>query len=71
MVNINWQKLALNLRKHKPLTTLSAEIGRHDGYLNQIARGELEEPKFSDGLKMLNLHLDVFGLEQHRELLKK
>ncbi len=63
---IDWPQLALQLRKHVgPLQTLSRKLGRHHGYLGQIARGEVREPGFSDGLKLLDFahdHLppDVF-----------
>lgn len=70
-MRIDWQQLALNLRAHKPLEKLSVEMGLHKGYLNHLSRSEIKEPKFSDGLMLLNLHLDLCGQEKQRQLLVK
>jgi hypothetical protein len=67
---IDWQQLALNLRAHKPLSKLSLELGKANDYLGHLSRDETREPKFSDGIALLNLHLDVCGIEKHRSLLK-
>src|SRR5690606_2309833 len=37
-MKINWQRIALELRKHMPLEQASRKLGRHKGWLNQIAR---------------------------------
>lgn len=68
---VDWHRLALNLRQAgKPLTQASRDAGLHTGYVAQLARGELVEPKFSDGLALLNLHADVCGREKTAELLR-
>jgi hypothetical protein len=70
-MNIDWGKAALNMQNSgKPLRRLSKSIGRNGGYLSQIARGEIKEPKFSDGVALLNLHLDICGIEKQKELIK-
>lgn len=68
-MQIDWAQLALNLRRYGSLESYSYKLGRGKGYLGQLSRGELEEPKFSDGLILLNLHLDVCGLEKHKRLI--
>ena len=68
-IKIDWQRLALNIRSHIPLVTASRKIGRHQDWLNQVARGEITEPKFMDGLNLLNLHLDLCGAEKHSGIL--
>lgn len=68
-LNIDWQQLALNLRNHRPLGSLSVENGWNKAYLGELARTEIREPKFSDGLVLLDLHLDMCGEEKHRRLL--
>jgi hypothetical protein len=65
---VNWQKLALNLRKHKPLSTISKEIGCEQMTLQRLARGDVAEPRFDLGLHLLNYHLDLYP-EKHQELL--
>jgi len=70
-LNIDWQQLALNLRTcGQVLTVLSKQLGLHEGYLCQLARGEINEPRFSIGLRLLNLHLDVCGAERQRALIR-
>lgn len=58
---INWQRLALKLRKHAPLSTISVKLGRAKSWLPEIARGEIMEPKFSDGIALLDYASDVLG----------
>ena len=68
---VDWQRLALNLRRHKPLCALSREMGKNPGYLGQLLRGEIKEPRFYDGLRLLDLHLDWCGEDSQRRLLGK
>ena len=46
---INWQQLALNLRRHIPLSVASKKLGYDKDYLNRFARAEVVEPRFSKG----------------------
>lgn len=69
-MNINWQKTALNIRGHVPLEVATARLGKYKGWLNQIVRGEIIEPKFMDGVNLLNLHLDLCGAEKHKEIVR-
>ena len=56
---INWQTVLLNLQnQYKPLETVAREVGAGAPALRNIARGETKEPKFSVGVKLLDLHLD-------------
>jgi hypothetical protein len=52
---IDWQLLALKLRQVEPLENISRRIGRHSAWLAHIARGEVAEPKYSDGVALLNI----------------
>jgi hypothetical protein len=67
-MKINWQRIALELRKHMALEKASHKLGRHKDWLNRIARGEIKEPAFSDGLKLLDLAYDRIGADRLREL---
>lgn len=61
-VRVDWQRLALNLRSvGVPHIQASKAIGEHPGFVAQIARGEINEPKFSQGVALLNLHVDRCG----------
>ena len=68
---IDWQRLTLNLRHHyKSLWTVARELGLDGAHLNRLARGEINEPRFNSGVKLLDLHYDVMG-ERHAEILIK
>ena len=67
-INIDWQQLALNLRSKAPLSALAKQNGWNPEYLNKLAREEMLEPKFSRGLELLNLHLDLCGIDKHKKL---
>lgn len=54
---IDWQRVVLNLRTHyKPLTQVAAETGMDWKHLNRLASGDVAEPRFNSGLKLLDLH---------------
>ena len=57
---IDWMMVTNNLRRnYKNLTAISREIGGTDwAHLNRLARGEVKEPKFGVGMKLLDLHYD-------------
>ena len=56
---INFQTVTLNLRRHyKPLAKVAREINSDERTLNRLARGEVTQPRFVTGLKLLDLHYD-------------
>lgn len=59
-INIDWQRLALGLRSAGSLQSHSLKLGKNKGWLAHISRGEIEEPKFSDGLMLLDYYNDLF-----------
>jgi hypothetical protein len=68
-MNIDWQRVALNISREMPLVQASSKLGRHKMFLGSLARGQVKEPKFGDGVRLLDLHLDLCGPERHRKLL--
>ena len=67
---IDWQRVTLNLRRHyKPLATVAKEVGADWRHLNRLARGEVSQPRFDTGMKLLDLHFDVCK-DIHSEVLK-
>ena len=67
---IDWQKVCLNLRSnYKPLATGAREIGAKDKHLCDLARGEVMQPRFLTGVKLLDLHYDVMG-DRHKEAMQ-
>lgn len=55
---IDWQRVCLNLRRYKSLATVAREIGVDSRHLQRIARGEVKEPRFNTGVKLLDLHYE-------------
>lgn len=67
---IDWQRICLNLQaKYKPLAKVATEIGADAATLRRLARGETKEPKFSTGLRLLDLHYDQCSDRHTREAL--
>ena len=68
---IDWQRVCLNLRTHyKPLSTVAKEVGSDWRHLNRLARGEVHQPRFDTGVRLLDLHYDVMG-DRHKDALKR
>ena len=65
---INWKRLVINLMKHNiGMNQAASRIGVPAGFLQPIWLGYVEEPIFSVGIKLLDLHLDVCP-KQHADL---
>lgn len=62
---IDWQRVCLNLRRYKSLNVVAKEIGVDGEHLRRIARGEVLEPRFNTGVKLLDFHYEKFP-ELHR-----
>lgn len=63
---VDWQLLASKLRTVAPLNQISVEIGRHPDWLAHLARGEIEEPRFSYGIALLDYAADHLHVEELR-----
>lgn len=70
-MNIDWQMLALNIQQKQSLAKASYKNRLNKGYLSQLARGEITEPRFSIGVKLLDYHFDVCGVDKHKRLTSK
>lgn len=64
---VKWDRLALNLRKKMPLEKMADLAGMDAGTLRRLARGETLEPKFTQGLILLDLHLE-YCPELHHQI---
>jgi hypothetical protein len=59
-LHIDWQKVTLNLRTHfGPLSKVAKVVGSDERHLNRLARGEVDQPRFNTGVKLLDLHFDA------------
>ena len=65
-ITIDWQKIILNLR-HAGCTTklIYTKAKMDESTVRRFARGELKEPRFSQGLELLDLH-ERFCPEKHK-----
>ena len=70
-LRIDWQRVALNLRAQGvQLEAASHRLGKHRGWLGQLARAETGQAvEFHDGLRLLDYHLSVCGEGAHLALL--
>lgn len=59
---IDWPGLVLAIRSAGvTLDHASTELGKHRKWLGQIARGEVIEPSFSDGVRLVDYAYDLLG----------
>ena len=57
----NWQIICLQIRsKYKPLSQVAKEVGSDWRHLNRLARGDVKEPKFMVGVRLLDIHHDCY-----------
>jgi len=58
--NIDWQRICVELRRHyKPLSQVAKEAGSDWQHLNRLARGDVQQPRYNTGVRLLNLHRQV------------
>lgn len=60
-VLVDWQMLTLKLRRVKPLCHIANEVGSDWQHLNRLARGDVAEPRWSTGVKLLDYYHDHVG----------
>ncbi len=66
---IDWQLLTINLRRdYKSLSSIAKEVGSDWQHLNRLARGETKEPRFSVGVRLIDLHFD-YCKEKHKSIM--
>lgn len=62
---IDWQQLTISLRQHyKPLERVADELGISRQHINRLARGDVLEPRFNSGVRLLDLAHDVLPADQ-------
>ena len=66
---IDWQTLTNALRHHyKPLEQVADELGISRQHINRLARGDVAEPRFNSGVRLLDLAYDVLPPDQFARL---
>jgi len=68
---INWNLLVLLLRKHygKSLSAIARELDLSGVHLRRIARGEVAEPRFNSGIRLLDLAYDELPPDELKRVL--
>jgi hypothetical protein len=67
---VDWQQLFLNLRAADlPTKVISRKVGLDPATIRRFQRGENLEPKWSQGLRALDLHLQLCA-EKHEGLIR-
>jgi hypothetical protein len=65
---VNWQRLLLNLRKIHALAVVAKKCDIDAATLRRLARGETLEPKFTQGVKLIDLHSDHVDANTHKKI---
>ena len=64
---IDWQRVMLNIRScGVPLAQLRKYTKMDERTINRIARGEVKEPRFAQGVAILAIHQRLLP-DKHRE----
>lgn len=64
--SVDWQRVMLNIRSCGiPLAQLKKATKMDDRTIQRIARGEVKEPKFAQGVAILSIHQRLCP-EKHR-----
>jgi len=58
---IDWPKVILDLNHYMTCRAISRVIGRQMDYAARIVREDIKEPRYSDGVKILELHQKLCG----------
>ena len=59
-MEIKWQQVVLNLRNYKSLESISTLLDMDAQHLRRLARGDVKQPRFESGLRLLDLHYEQF-----------
>lgn len=59
-MNLDWQQIVLNIRNNGISgATIARKVGCHHAHILNMASGIVQEPKFSTGIKLLDMHYAV------------
>ncbi len=65
---IDWSIILIRLRTSRgSLEKVAREVGACPVHLRRISRSEVAQPKFSVGIRLLDMHFDEFP-NQHQEI---
>lgn len=71
-MQVDWQLLTVKLRaRYKALSTIARELSLDDQHLNRLARGEVAEPRFNSGMRLLDLAYDVLPEDEFLQVVQR
>ena len=56
---IHWDLVALKLRKHRSFREIEKMTGVSRVHISRLSRGEVDQPKFEEGLRLLDMASDL------------
>ena len=69
--SVDWRRVMLNIRRHVPLAQLKRVVKMDDRTIQRIARGEVKEPRFSQGVAILHIHKKLCPMEHERDVYER
>lgn len=67
--DVDWSMLTNLLRTHyKPLSSIANEMDLCEVHLNRLARGEVQEPRYNTGRRLIRLAYDVLPESEFRRI---
>jgi hypothetical protein len=61
---VDWTTLLPMLQRRVPLMRIGDTVGMDEKTINRLARGEIKEPRFGQGLRLLDLAVDYLTPEE-------
>ena len=65
---MDWTVLLPLLRRRVPLNQLGDQIGMDERTINRLARGEIKDPRFGQGVRLLDLAVDLLDADEWRRV---
>lgn len=65
---IDWQLCIVKLRKHMTYCTIASKVSACHRHIERIARGDITEPRFNTGVRILDLAYDVLSDDDFKSI---
>ncbi len=65
---IDWQLCIVKLRKHMTYCMIASRVSACHRHIERIARGDITEPRFNTGVRILDLAYDVLSDDDFKSI---
>lgn len=65
---INWQLCIVKLRKHMTYCAIASKVSACHKHIEKLARGDVNEPRFNTGIRILDLAYDVLSEDDFAQI---